>query len=360
MATVAYVGASRLYPGSETPAVDRLDLDIADGEFLVLVGPSGSGKSTALRMLAGLEDVDAGEIRIDGEDVSDAAPKDRDIAMVFQNYALYPHMSVGDNMGFALKLAGTSKTEIAERVRKAAEMLDLVAYLDRKPKALSGGQRQRVAMGRAIVRSPRVFLMDEPLSNLDAKLRVQTRAEIANLQRDLNTTTVYVTHDQTEAMTMGHRVAVLRDGLLQQVATPRELYERPANVFVAAFIGSPAMNVLRAPITADGARVGGLTVPLARERLTDLAGAGTADVGIRPESFELSTQPTGLQVEVRLVEELGADAYLHGTTEHGGQKQPLVVRVDGRRPPVMGARVDLSVRADEVHLFHPETGLRIG
>jgi multiple sugar transport system ATP-binding protein len=360
MATVAYVGASRLYPGSDTPAVDRLDLDIADGEFLVLVGPSGSGKSTALRMLAGLEDVDAGEIRIDGEDVSDAAPKDRDIAMVFQNYALYPHMTVGDNMGFALKLAGTSKSEITDRVRKAAEMLDLVPYLDRKPRALSGGQRQRVAMGRAIVRSPRVFLMDEPLSNLDAKLRVQTRAEIANLQRDLNTTTVYVTHDQTEAMTMGHRVAVLRDGLLQQVATPRELYERPANVFVAGFIGSPAMNLLRAPVTADGAMIGGLSVPLARERLTELAGAGTADVGIRPESFGLSDEPTGLQLAVRLVEELGADAYLHGTTEHGGEKHPLVVRVDGRRPPVMGSVVDLTVRSDEVHLFHPETGLRVG
>jgi multiple sugar transport system ATP-binding protein len=348
-----------VYPGSDTPAVDRLDLDIADGEFLVLVGPSGSGKSTALRMLAGLEDVDAGEIRIDGEDVSDAAPKDRDIAMVFQNYALYPHMSVGDNMGFALKLAGTSKSEIAERVRKAAEMLDLVPYLDRKPKALSGGQRQRVAMGRAIVRSPRVFLMDEPLSNLDAKLRVQTRAEIANLQRDLNTTTVYVTHDQTEAMTMGHRVAVLKDGLLQQVATPRELYDAPANVFVAGFIGSPAMNVLRAPVTADGPTVGGLALPASRERLAQLSGATTADVGIRPESFELSAQPTGLQMEVRLVEELGADAYLHGTTEHRGESQPLVVRVDGRRPPVMGSTVDLTVRAGEVHLFHPETGLRL-
>jgi multiple sugar transport system ATP-binding protein len=197
MSTVTYVGASRLYPGSDVPAVDRLDLEVADGEFLVLVGPSGSGKSTALRMLAGLEDVDEGEIRIDGEDVSDAAPKDRDIAMVFQNYALYPHMSVADNMAFALKLAGTPKAEVTERVRRAAEMLDLLPYLDRKPKALSGGQRQRVAMGRAIVRSPRVFLMDEPLSNLDAKLRVQTRAEIANLQRDLNTTTLYVTHDQT-------------------------------------------------------------------------------------------------------------------------------------------------------------------
>src|SRR5918911_194367 len=238
MATVAYVGASRLYPGSETPAVDRLDLDIAEGEFLVLVGPSGSGKSTALRMLAGLEDVDAGEI-----------------------------LTVGDNMGFALKLAGTSKSEINERVRKAAEMLDLVPYLDRKPRALSGGQRQRVAMGRAIVRSPRVFLMDEPLSNLDAKLRVQTRAEIANLQRDLNTTTLYVTHDQTEAMTMGHRVAVLRDGLLQQVATPRELYDTPANVFVAGFIGSPSMNILRGPVTGEGVSVGGLSIPVARDRL---------------------------------------------------------------------------------------------
>ena len=359
MSTVAYVGASRVYPGSDTPAVDRLDLDIADGEFLVLVGPSGSGKSTALRMLAGLEDVDSGEIRIDGEDVSDAAPKDRDIAMVFQNYALYPHMTVGDNMGFALKLAGTAKSEITERVRKAAEMLDLVPYLDRKPKALSGGQRQRVAMGRAIVRSPRVFLMDEPLSNLDAKLRVQTRAEIANLQRELNTTTVYVTHDQTEAMTMGHRVAVLKDGVLQQVATPRELYDAPANVFVAGFIGSPAMNVLHAPLTADGPTIGGLTLPVPRERLAQLAGATSADVGVRPESFELSSEPTGLQMQVRLVEELGADAYLHGTTVHGGEEQPLVVRVDGRRPPVMGSTVDLAVRAGEVHLFHPDSGLRL-
>ncbi|SDX71256.1 carbohydrate ABC transporter ATP-binding protein, CUT1 family (TC 3.A.1.1.-) [Modestobacter sp. DSM 44400] len=359
MSTVTYAGASRLYPGNDAPAVDKLDLDIADGEFLVLVGPSGSGKSTALRMLAGLEDVDEGEIRIDGQDVSDAAPKDRDIAMVFQNYALYPHMTVGDNMGFALKLAGTSKSEIAERVGRAAQMLDLVPYLDRKPKALSGGQRQRVAMGRAIVRSPRVFLMDEPLSNLDAKLRVQTRAEIAALQRDLNTTTVYVTHDQTEAMTMGHRVAVLRDGLLQQVATPRELYDTPANVFVAGFIGSPAMNLFRAPVTADGVAVGGLALPVPRERLAQLGAARTIDVGIRPESFTLSSEPTGLTMDVRLVEELGADAYLHGTTRHDGAASSLVVRVDGRRPPVMGSTVDLAVRADEVHVFHPESGIRL-
>jgi multiple sugar transport system ATP-binding protein len=279
--------------------------------------------------------------------------------MVFQNYALYPHMTVGDNMGFALKLAGTPKSEITDRVRRAAEMLDLVSYLDRKPKALSGGQRQRVAMGRAIVRSPRVFLMDEPLSNLDAKLRVQTRAEIANLQRDLNTTTLYVTHDQTEAMTMGHRVAVLKDGLLQQVATPRELYDTPANVFVAGFIGSPSMNILRGPVTSDGVTVGGLALPVPRDRLSQVATAGTVDVGIRPESFELSTEPTGLQMDVRLVEELGADAYLHGTAQHAGSAHRLVVRVDGRQPPVMGSKVDLAVRAGEVHLFHPETGVRL-
>jgi multiple sugar transport system ATP-binding protein len=359
MSTVTFVGASRIYAGNDVPAVDRLDLEIADGEFLVLVGPSGSGKSTALRMLAGLEDVDEGEIRIDGEDVSDAAPKDRDIAMVFQNYALYPHMTVGDNMGFALKLAGTPRSEVTDRVRKAAEMLDLVPYLDRKPRALSGGQRQRVAMGRAIVRSPRVFLMDEPLSNLDAKLRVQTRAEIANLQRELNTTTLYVTHDQTEAMTMGHRVAVLRDGLLQQVATPRELYDTPANVFVAGFIGSPAMNILRGPVGSDGVSMGGLTLPVPRERLSQLGAADSVDVGVRPESLELSAEPTGLTMDVRLVEELGADAYLHGVTQHAGATTPLVVRVDGRRPPVMGSTVDLSIRAAEVHLFHPETGVRL-
>ena len=359
VATVNYVQASRLYPGNPVPAVDKLDLDVADGEFLVLVGPSGSGKSTALRMLAGLEDVDQGEIRIDGQDVSDAAPKDRDIAMVFQNYALYPHMTVGDNMGFALKLAGVSKSEIKERVAKAAGMLDLTQYLDRKPKALSGGQRQRVAMGRAIVRSPRVFLMDEPLSNLDAKLRVQTRSEIANLQRDLNTTTLYVTHDQTEAMTMGHRVAVLKDGLLQQVDTPRRLYDEPANVFVAGFIGSPAMNILRGKLVPEGVNIGGLDVPVRREQLAQLGNADSVDVGIRPESFELSDEPTPLRQEVRLVEELGADAYLHGTVQHAGTTSPMVVRVDGREPPVMGSTVSLRVRANEIHLFHPETGARI-
>src|SRR5680860_1376158 len=250
MATVTYDKASRVYPGSEKPAVDALDLHIEDGEFLVLVGPSGCGKSTSLRMLAGLEDVNSGKILIGDRDVTDVQPKDRDIAMVFQNYALYPHMTVADNMGFALKIAGKPKDEIRKRVEEAAKILDLEAYIDRKPKALSGGQRQRVAMGRAIVRQPQVFLMDEPLSNLDAKLRVQTRTQIASLQRRLGVTTVYVTHDQTEALTMGDRIAVLKDGLLQQVGTPRDLYAKPNNVFVAGFIGSPAMNLFHADTVA--------------------------------------------------------------------------------------------------------------
>ena len=252
MATVTFDHASRIYPGTERPAVDALNLHVEDGEFLVLVGPSGCGKSTSLRMLAGLEDVNAGRILIGDRDVTDVQPKDRDIAMVFQNYALYPHMTVADNMGFALKIAGTPKAEIRTRVEEAAKILDLTQYLDRKPKALSGGQRQRVAMGRAIVRQPQVFLMDEPLSNLDAKLRVQTRTQIASLQRRLGVTTVYVTHDQTEALTMGDRIAVLKDGLLQQVGTPREMYDTPKNVFVAGFIGSPAMNIGTFNLASDG------------------------------------------------------------------------------------------------------------
>src|ERR1700710_1466174 len=263
MAAVQYVEASRLYPGNPVPAVNRLNLDVADGEFVVLVGPSGSGKSTALRMLAGLEDVDQGEIRIGGVDVSQKPPKDRDIAMVFQNYALYPHMSVAENMGFALKLKGVSKEERNTKVREAARLLDLEPYLDRKPKALSGGQRQRVAMGRAIVRSPAVFLREEPLSNLDAKLRVETRANIAELQARLRTNTVYVTHDQVEAMTMGHRVAELKAGILKQ-----------ADVFVAGFMGSPSMSLMTVPLTADGARLGETIVPLSREMLAGASRKG--------------------------------------------------------------------------------------
>ncbi len=289
MATVTFDKATRVYPGSDKPAVDQLDLDIKDGEFLVLVGPSGCGKSTSLRMLAGLEDVNSGRILIGDKDVTDVPPKNRDIAMVFQNYALYPHMSVRENMGFALKIAGTPKEEINKRVEEAAKILDLEPYLDRKPKALSGGQRQRVAMGRAIVRKPQVFLMDEPLSNLDAKLRVQTRTQIASLQRELGVTTVYVTHDQTEALTMGDRIAVLAGGLLQQVGTPQEMYERPANEFVAGFIGSPAMNLGTFTVDGEWAKLGPARVPVseaARAAMTPEDG-GKIKIGFRPEGLDV-------------------------------------------------------------------------
>src|SRR4051795_2847034 len=281
MASVTYDHAQRLYPGAERPAVDDLNLEIADGEFLVLVGPSGCGKSTSLRMLAGLEEVTAGHIRIGDRDVTHLPPKERDIAMVFQNYALYPHMTVADNMAFSLKMAKVPKEERMQRVKEAAKLLDLEEYLERKPKALSGGQRQRVAMGRAIVRQPQVFCMDEPLSNLDAKLRVSTRTQIAALQQRLGVTTVYVTHDQVEAMTMGDRVAVLKDGVLQQVDTPLALYRTPANVFVAGFIGSPAMNLLDAEIRDGRATVGGHQIPVDRAALAKATGAVT--IGVRPE-----------------------------------------------------------------------------
>ena len=289
MATVTFENATRIYPGNDRPSVDALNLEIADGEFLVLVGPSGCGKSTSLRMLAGLEDVNAGRILIGDRDVTDVQPKDRDIAMVFQNYALYPHMTVHDNMGFALKIAGTPKAEIDKRVRDAAKILGLTEYLDRKPKALSGGQRQRVAMGRAIVRKPKVFLMDEPLSNLDAKLRVQTRTQIASLQRSLGVTTVYVTHDQTEALTMGDRIAVLKDGVLQQVGTPREMYDHPANEFVAGFIGSPAMNLGQFTVKGDVATVGAAKIQLSKATLDAITpeDGGKVTIGFRPESLDV-------------------------------------------------------------------------
>src|SRR5688572_20599500 len=284
MATVTFDKATRLFPGAERPAVDALDIEIGDGEFLVLVGPSGCGKSTSLRMLAGLEDVNGGAIRIGERDVTNLAPKDRDIAMVFQNYALYPHMTVAENMGFALKIAGESKDKIRERVTEAAKILDLEGYLDRKPKALSGGQRQRVAMGRAIVRSPQVFCMDEPLSNLDAKLRVATRTQIASLQRRLAVTTVYVTHDQVEAMTMGDRVAVLKEGVLQQVDQPRAMYDAPANVFVAGFIGSPAMNLMTLGVEGDGVHFGSWQLALPRATAESLT-SEQVTVGMRPEDL---------------------------------------------------------------------------
>ena len=358
MATVTFDQATRLYPGTDKPAVDKLNIEIADGEFLVLVGPSGCGKSTSLRMLAGLEDVNSGRIFIGDRDVTDVPPKDRDIAMVFQNYALYPHMSVADNMGFALKIAGISKEERAQRVREAAKLLDLEDYLDRKPKALSGGQRQRVAMGRAIVRNPQVFLMDEPLSNLDAKLRVQTRTQIASLTRRLGVTTVYVTHDQVEAMTMGDRVAVLKDGLLQQVDTPRNLYERPTNVFVAGFIGSPAMNLLELPVTDGGVQFGGTTYPVRRDIL-DAAAGHTVTLGVRPEDLVLAGEGEGLAVEVDVVEELGADAYIYGHTTLNGHSHDMVARVDGRRPPMKGDTVHVRPEQGHVHLFDTASGERL-
>ena len=363
MAPITFDHATRQYPGAPRPAVDALNLDIADGEFLVLVGPSGCGKSTSLRMLAGLEEVNGGAIRIGDRDVTHIAPKDRDIAMVFQNYALYPHMSVADNMGFALKIAGMPKAEIRERVAKAAEILDLTPFLDRKPKALSGGQRQRVAMGRAIVRQPQCFLMDEPLSNLDAKLRVQTRTQIAALQRRLGVTTVYVTHDQVEAMTMGDRVALLKDGLLQQCDTPRHLYDRPANTFVAGFIGSPAMNIVDVALTEQGARVGEHTVPIPRAARAELAdlGARTATLGFRPESVEVTPVGEGFPFQVAVVEELGSDAYAYGNLHPGAgaDDKMFIARVDARRPPAKGETIHLRIRESEEHVFDPATGLRV-
>jgi multiple sugar transport system ATP-binding protein len=364
MASISYIDATCIYEGAAVPSVADLSLDVTDGEFMVLVGPSGSGKSTALRMLAGLEPVSAGEIRIDGADVSHRPPKDRDIAMVFQNYALYPHMTVAENMGYGLKLRGMAKQERAAKVSEAAGLLDLRNELDRKPKALSGGQRQRVAMGRAIVREPRVFLMDEPLSNLDAKLRVETRANIASLQARLGVTTIYVTHDQVEAMTMGHRVAVLKDARLQQVDTPRNLYERPANVFVAGFIGSPAMNLRSARLTPEGALISGTMVPVPTDS-TDAAraaGLGEVTIGLRPESGSLSPAgaPGALPLTVALVEELGADAYVYGQLEGDGpDDKPWVVRCDGRAAPRIGDRVGVVVQASHAHLFNQQTGLRL-
>jgi multiple sugar transport system ATP-binding protein len=370
MATVTFDKATRIYPGSDRPAVDALQIDIEDGEFLVLVGPSGCGKSTSLRMLAGLEDVNAGAIRIGDRDVTHLPPKDRDIAMVFQNYALYPHMTVADNMGFALKIAGVNKAEIRKRVEEAAKILDLTEYLGRKPKALSGGQRQRVAMGRAIVREPQVFLMDEPLSNLDAKLRVQTRTQIASLQRRLGVTTVYVTHDQTEAMTMGDRVAVLKDGLLQQVDTPRHMYDKPANLFVAGFIGSPAMNLVEVPIADGGVKFGNSVVPVERDAVQAAADKGdrTVTVGVRPEHFDIvngdgsglsKDAPAGLAVTVNVVEELGADGFVYGSAEVGGEHKDLVIRVGGRQVPEKGSVLHVVPRAGESHVFSTSTGERL-
>jgi multiple sugar transport system ATP-binding protein len=370
MATVTFDKATRTYPGGDKPAVDELEIEVGDGEFLVLVGPSGCGKSTSLRMLAGLEDVNAGSIRIGERDVTHLPPKDRDIAMVFQNYALYPHMTVADNMGFALKIAGINKADIRTRVEEAAKILDLTDYLARKPKALSGGQRQRVAMGRAIVREPQVFLMDEPLSNLDAKLRVQTRTQIAGLQRRLGVTTVYVTHDQVEAMTMGDRVAVLKDGILQQVDSPRNMYDRPVNLFVAGFIGSPAMNLIEVPITDGGVEFGNTVVNVSRDAVKAASDKGdrTVFVGVRPEHFDIASgegaglskdAPAGLAITVNVVEELGADGYVYGSAEVNGESKEVVIRVGGRAIPEKGSTLHVVPRGGESHVFASSSGERL-
>ena len=366
MATVELDRVEKVYENG-FHAIHELSLDISDTEFLVLVGPSGCGKSTALRMVAGLETISGGVMRIGERVVNDVEPKDRDIAMVFQNYALYPHMTVYDNIGFALKLAGIRKQEIDTRVRKAASVLELEKYLERKPGQLSGGQRQRVAMGRAIVRQPAVFLMDEPLSNLDAKLRVQMRAEIAALQRDLAVTTLYVTHDQVEAMTMGDRVAVLKDGYLQQVDTPQNLYDRPDNVFVAAFIGSPSMNLYEADLTVDG-DVG--TLQLGSQQLTigaevlerrpGLRGSSARRliVGIRPEDFEDAALVSGvepgrcLQAPVQLIEALGSELMVHFGLD--------VRNVDSGDPDALEEASIGEFTSAGVGRFNPRSRLRLG
>jgi multiple sugar transport system ATP-binding protein len=398
MANVVFEDVNKIYPDG-FHAIHDLNLEIEDQEFVILVGPSGCGKSTALRMVAGLEEISGGKLYIGGNVVNDLSPKERDIAMVFQSYALYPHMTVAENMGFALKLAKVSKDEIDRRVREASEILGLNDHLDRKPKMLSGGQRQRVAMGRAIVRSPQAFLMDEPLSNLDAKLRVQMRAEIAALQNRLGVTTIYVTHDQVEAMTMGDRVAVLKAGWLQQVDSPQTLYDRPDNLFVAGFIGSPSMNIAEATLRKDAGRVfieldrgqSRLEVPTeALDRYPRVAerDGGTIAIGIRPEHFAPVSEVGPDQVwrgrKVGLVEMLGAEMLVHFHTDSppiisedmkaaidddeafeelkrqaatGGQE--LVARFEPGSPPKIDSEIEVGVRTENLHFFDPESGVAL-
>src|SRR3954467_13569339 len=401
MANIELRDVTKRYPdGFE--AVKHMDLSIEDGEFIILVGPSGCGKSTALRMIAGLEDITDGEMRIGDNVVNDRAPKDRDIAMVFQNYALYPHMTVRDNMGFALKLAKVDKGEIDRRVEEAAKILDLTQHLDRKPANLSGGQRQRVAMGRAIVRGrsargggigrePPAFLMEEPLSNLDAKLRVQMRAEVSRIQDRLGTTTVYVTHDQTEAMTLGERVAVMRAGVLQQVGPPQELYDNPVNLFVAGFIGSPAMNFMPATVEGDVVKLPMVDAPLDAKTREALSGASTLIAGVRPEHFEDAAlvgddkKPLGrtFKATIDLVESMGSELYAHFRVQHegvqseelaelaqdsgaadvpGGGGETVVARLDPAASVAQGKETELWVDTSRVHFFDGSDGraLRAG
>jgi multiple sugar transport system ATP-binding protein len=385
MAEITLDHVTKRYPDGYE-AVNDINLGIADGEFVILVGPSGCGKSTALRMIAGLEDITEGELKIDGEVVNEKPPKDRDIAMVFQNYALYPHMTVRENMGFALKLRGVPQEEIDRKVEEAARILDLTQHLDRKPAQLSGGQRQRVAMGRAIVRDPKAFLMDEPLSNLDAKLRVQMRTEVSRIQARLGTTTVYVTHDQTEAMTLGDRVAVMRLGTLQQVGSPMELYTKPRNLFVAGFIGSPAMNFMPASVEDGSLRLpmGEVTVPSEiRERVSD---ARPLIAGIRPENFadaalvrEGRERGFTFRARIEVLEWLGAELYAHftvagaeqveseelrelaqdagtGEVPSAGEEGRIVARLDPGSQVREGQDAELWVDATRIHLFDAGSG----
>jgi multiple sugar transport system ATP-binding protein len=358
MASIKFEKAQRWYPGADAPAVPGIDLEINDGEFMVLVGPSGCGKSTTLRMLAGLEDINSGHVYIGDRDVTHVPPKDRDIAMVFQNYALYPHMSVADNMAFALKMAKVPKDERDKRVAEAARILGLQEFLNRKPKALSGGQRQRVAMGRAIVRQPQVFCMDEPLSNLDAKMRVQTRTDIAKLQSDLGVTTVYVTHDQVEAMTMGDRVAVMKLGVLQQVDTPLRLYDKPQNLFVAGFIGSPQMNLMEGVPDNGEVRVGKFHFPVDAAAAKRMQGRVT--IGVRPENWRrVSESEGGMPVHVSVVEDLGADGYVYGTSEAEGAPADIIIRVPARENVHRGDTLYVTTDPHHVHVFDTESGERL-
>ncbi len=389
MADIVLNGISKRFPDGYE-AVKDMNLKIADGEFVILVGPSGCGKSTALRMIAGLEDISEGELKIGGDVVNQYAPKDRDIAMVFQNYALYPHMTVRDNMAFPLKLAKVPDEEVREKVDEAARILDLEAHLDRKPANLSGGQRQRVAMGRAIVRDPKAFLMDEPLSNLDAKLRVQMRTEVARLQKQLGTTMVYVTHDQTEAMTLGDRVAVMRSGALQQVGTPAELYERPKNLFVAGFIGSPAMNFMPAKIEDDTVKLPFGDVRVSEELRGRLGDSGGGDViaGARPEAFEDASlvgdardRGYAFKAKIDLVESMGSELYVYFEFESdaiqskeldelaadsgaaevpGAGTNQVVARLDAASKVERGAEAELWLDTSTLLFFDPASGARLG
>jgi multiple sugar transport system ATP-binding protein len=387
VAEIVLDNVTKRYPDGSL-AVDKISLDIADGEFVILVGPSGCGKSTTLNMIAGLEDITEGELRIGGRVVNNKAPKDRDIAMVFQSYALYPHMTVRENMGFALKLAKTPQSVITEKVEEAARILDLTQHLDRKPANLSGGQRQRVAMGRAIVRDPQVFLMDEPLSNLDAKLRVQTRTSVSRLQRRLGTTMVYVTHDQTEAMTLGDRLAVMRSGLLQQAGTPKELYDRPVNLFVAGFIGSPAMNFMGATLEESSLRtkIGDLPISPSLRQALEKANVGRqVIIGLRPEDFEdaaiVPAENRGFgvtfRVTVDVLESVGSDVFAYfaeesdlsahsdqladlaadsGAADTAGSEETVTARLDAATTLREGQEADLWVDLRPMHVFDPESG----